>query len=320
MPVDWVFSGGIIWMLDNPGMPGTAAIKLSNPKGTEEFELFPNQAFWWTTNQQMLYINPVGSKYFGCEVRPQMDAMQALHQVVLPRFRGNVGNLKIITEQTVPELTQLIKSTQKSQGGIIPNADASKVRIEYTDNGRPMEEEIYAAVESYAFPIQSWGGINYNTNWTVDYIFSFKAEKGKLDAAAKIFQTIIYSFKVNPNWYNKYVQLVEYLIRQQIQQIHSVGELSRMLSQTSDQIREENMQSYYEREAIHDKISDNFSQYIRGVDEYYDPNLGHAVELPSGYDNAWSNPLGEYIISDNPNYNPNVGSNLNWQPLEKKTH
>jgi hypothetical protein len=318
MPVDWVFNGGIIWLLDNPGMPATAAIKLSNPKGSEEFELFPNQPFWWTTNQQILYTNPVGSKYFGCEVRPQMNALQALHNVVLTRFRGNAGNLKVISEQEVPELTQLIKKTQQSQGGVVADANAAKVRIEYTANGKSMEEEIYAAVEYYSYPIQSWGRIVYNTNWTVDYIFSFKAEKGKLDDAAKIFQTIIYSFHVNPNWYNKYVQLVEYLIQRQIQQIHNVGELGRMLAQTGDQIREENMQQYYQRQAINDKISENFSDYIRGVDRYYDPNAGQAVELPSGYDNAWSNPLGEYIISDDPNYNPNVGSNLHWQPLEKK--
>jgi hypothetical protein len=318
MPVDWVFDGGITWILDNPGMPATAAMKLTNPRGSEQFELFPNQAFWYTTNQQMLYINPVGSRYFGCEVRPQMNAMQALHRVVLPRFRGNAGNLRVISEQEVPELVQIIKKTQQPQAGLRADADAGKVRVEYTMNGKPMEEEIYTAVESYTYPIQSWGGTVYNTNWTVDYIFSFKAEKGKLDEAAKIFQTIIYSFRVNPNWYNKYTQLVNYLIQRQIQQIHSIGELSRMLAQTSDQIREDNMRQYYEREAIHDKISENFSDYIRGVDRYYDPNVGHQVELPAGYNNAWSNPLGEYIISDDPNYNPNIGSNLHWEQLERK--
>ncbi len=318
MPVDWVFDGGIIWFLDNPAMPATAAMKLTNPRGSEQFELFPNQAFWYTTNQQMLYIKPVGSRYFGCEVRPQMNAMQALHRVVLPRFRSDAGNLRVISEQEVPELAQIIKKTQQPQAGLRADANAGKVRVEYTMNGKPMEEEIYAAVESYTYPIQSWSGVVYNTNWTVDYIFSFKAEKGKLDEAAKIFQTIIYSFRVNPNWYNKYTQLVNYLIQRQIQQIHSIGELSRMLAQTSDQIREDNMRQYYEREAIHDKISENFSDYIRGVDRYYDPNVGHQVELPTGYDNAWSNPLGEYIISDDPNYNPNIGSNLHWEQLERK--
>jgi hypothetical protein len=32
----------------------------------------------------------------------------------------------------------------------------------------------------------------------------------------------------------------------------------------------------------------------------------------------WTNSLGEYILSDKPNFNPNVGSNLNWQSIKKK--
>jgi hypothetical protein len=53
------------------------------------------------------------------------------------------------------------------------------------------------------------------------------------------------------------------------------------------------------------------------VDKYYDPLEGKAVELPAGYDNAWANSLGEYIVSENPNYNPNIGSNQNWQRIER---
>jgi len=181
-----------------------------------------------------------------------------------------------------------------------------------------MEEEIYAVIESYSFPIQAWGMVTYNTNWTVSYIFSYKAEKGKLEAAAKIFETITYSFQVNKYWYNKYVQLVEYLIRNQIQQIHSVGEFSRKLAQISNEIREDNLQSWYDRQAVGDRIAEDFSQYVRGVDEYYDPIEGRPVELPAGYDNAWTNASGEYIISDDPNYNPNIGSNLNWEQMKKR--
>jgi hypothetical protein len=241
-----------------------------------------------------------------------------LRQVVLPRFRSHVTNLNIIKEETVPELAAAIRATSQQQGGIISNFDAAKVRVEYNVSGRNMEEEIYAVVESYSFPVQSWGQVTYNTTWTVDYIFSYKAMKGKLEPASKIFETITYSFQTNKYWYNKYVQLVEYLIKAQIQQIHNVGEFSRKLSQISDEIREDNLKSWYDRQAVGDRIAEDFSQYVRGVDEYYDPIEGRPVELPAGYDNAWSNANGEYIISDNPNFNPNVGSNLNWEPMKKK--
>lgn len=318
MPVDWVFQGGLIWLTDNPGMPATAAFTVSNPAGTEEFEVFPNQPFFWSTNQQLLGLFPVGSKYFGNEVHPVMNAQQALHQVVLPRFRNDVADLSVINEGPVPELARAISMTSQQQRGVISKHDAAKVRIGYYKDGTNMEEEIYAVVESYSFPIQSWTSVTYNTNWTVDYIFSYKAAKDKLEPASKIFETITYSFQMNKYWYNKYVQLVEYLIKAQIERIHNIGEFSRKLAQISDEIREDNLKSWYERQAVGDRIAEDFSQYIRGVDEYYDPIEGRPVELPAGYDNAWVNASGEYIISDNPNFNPNINSNLNWEPMKKK--
>jgi len=318
MPVDWTFNGGLIWLTDNPGMPATASFTVSNSKGSEEFEVFPNQPFFWSNNQQLLGMFPAGSRYFGNEVQPVMSATQALHRVVLPRFRNNAGNLRIVKEDPVPELAGAIGAMAQQQGGIISKFDAAKVRIEYTMVGKTMEEEIYAVIESYSFPIQAWGVVTYNTNWTVSYIFSYKAEKGKLEAAAKTFETITYSFQVNKYWYNKYVQLVEYLIRNQIQQIHSVGEFSRKLAQISNEIREDNLQSWYDRQAVGDRIAEDFSQYVRGVDEYYDPIEGRPVELPAGYDNAWTNASGEYIICDDPNYNPNISSNLNWEQMKKR--
>jgi hypothetical protein len=42
------------------------------------------------------------------------------------------------------------------------------------------------------------------------------------------------------------------------------------------------------------------------------------VELPSGYNNAWCNNRGEYILVDDPNFNPNESSNLNWVPMKKQ--
>ncbi len=69
------------------------------------------------------------------------------------------------------------------------------------------------------------------------------------------------------------------------------------------------------RQEVKDRIVQNFSDNIRGVERYNDPHSGNEVELPSGYGNAWSNNLGEYIVTDSPSYNPNVGSNLHWEPM-----
>ena len=78
------------------------------------------------------------------------------------------------------------------------------------------------------------------------------------------------------------------------------------------------METYENRQAVYDRISTNFSQAIRGVDEYYDPIAEQPVELPLGYDRAWTNHLGEYILSDDYSFDPNAGSNLNWQQMQRR--
>jgi hypothetical protein len=317
IPVGWKFDGGIRWLLDNPGMPAYAAFRVSDPGRTQEFEVFPNQAFFWTTNQMLLSTFPIGSRYFGSEVRPIIPPIEALRQIVIPRFRQNVTKLKIVNSQPLPELAQALGAGGGSQPGVSVGAEAAKIKIEYDLQGRAIEEEIYCVVETVTFPIQTMYGMTYNTNWYVDYIFSFKSDKGKFEDACKRLQTIASSFRLNLKWFNKYCQVVEYLIKSQIQHIQSIGQLSRIIAQTSDEIRNENLQSYQHRQAVNDKIVDNFCRYIRGVEQYYDPIKEQPVELPSGYNNAWTNSLGEYIVTEDLSYNPNIGSNINWQKIER---
>jgi hypothetical protein len=317
MPADWRFEGGIRWVLDKPTMPASVGFRVFDPRGTAEFEVFPNQNFFWTNNPTILSLFPAGSRYFGNEIRQPVPAQKALVAIVLPRFRQRYGGMKIIKQQDVPELAKAV-GAGAPQAGATTSADAAKVRIEYQKNGVMMEEEIYCVVETMTFSTQSMYGPVSSTYWFTEYLFSFKAEKGKGEPFVKVLQTIAYSFRLNPAWYAKYSRMIEYLAQRQIRQIQSVGQISRMLSQMSDQMSRENLAQFEKRQAVNDKLSENFSDYVRGVDKYIDPYEGKAVDMPSGYNHAWVNNNGEYIVTDNPNFNPNVESNLHWQEMQKK--
>ncbi|MBM4256931.1 MAG: hypothetical protein FJ147_13670 [Deltaproteobacteria bacterium] len=67
-----------------------------------------------------------------------------------------------------------------------------------------------------------------------------------------------------------------------------------------------------------DGIFDRVSQANRGVDTYIDPSSNYPVDLPNDYQYAWSNGLGEYVLSNDANYNPNLGTNVNWTELQRK--
>jgi hypothetical protein len=312
IPSDWTFEGEVTWVLNNPIMPATARFSVRNPNGTVEFEGLPNHSMFWTDNPLIQYTNPPGSRYFGALVMKPLGAIDSLKQIVVPMYRGDVANLKYVSEEKLPELAKLFPSGVDPVSGISYEVEAGKVRVEYNLNGVQMEDEIYCVIQSVKTPV----GQATNNNWFVSSVSSFRAVKGKLDSYSKTLQTIAFSSVINLKWLNKYNQLVLYLIQQQIQQIKNIGQLSNMLSQMSDEISQDNLKSWEARQAANDKLVDDFTHGILGVDSYYDPIAEKAVELPSGYKNAWTNSLGEYILADDPSFNPNIGSNLNWQPMK----
>jgi len=144
-----------------------------------------------------------------------------------------------------------------------------------------------------------------------------RAEKGKLDAGSKVFRTMLSSIKLDEKWFNRYVQVVGLLIKAQMQSIHAAGELSKLLAQTSDEISAERSKLYQGSQDSYDRVSETFGDYMRDIDRYKDAD-GSVVELPSGYKNAWVNGLGDYVVSDTLDYNPNIGSNQHWQELQRK--
>ena len=83
-------------------------------------------------------------------------------------------------------------------------------------------------------------------------------------------------------------------------------------------MREQDLRDWYSRQEVYDRLATDRSRAIRGVDAYYDPHGEEVVELPSGYGHAWADNLGGYIVTDDPNFNPNTQSGLHWDPMDRR--
>ena len=105
---------------------------------------------------------------------------------------------------------------------------------------------------------------------------------------------------------------------QQIQRIHHIGQIGHILAETGRQIREQNLSDWYSRQAIYDRLATDRSRSIRGVDAFFDPHREQVVELPSGYGHAWANNLGEYILTEDSTFDPNLSSTLHWEPMQQQ--
>ena len=311
IPAGWSTQGGCHWMLDNPGMPAVIAFQAWNPHGAEGFEILPNLNLIW--NPMATMMQPPGSHYFGAEVQPPVGIREAFRSYVIPRYRSQATDLQLIAEEPLPELPRLVKSEAPLVGG---SAEGGKVRICYTWQATRFEEEIYGVVEVFRAPIASMFGPVEIFIWFIDYLFSFRAAVGKLDATADLFSVMITSFQSNPHWYAAFKTITQSLAQQQIQHIRSIGEIGRTLALSGSQMREQNLQDWYSRQETYDRLATDWSRAIRDVDAFVDPHRQEVVELPSGYGHAWANNLGEYIITEDPNYNPNLSSNLHWEPMQ----
>ncbi|MEW5831131.1 MAG: zinc ribbon domain-containing protein [Chloroflexota bacterium] len=315
IPSGWQFQGGCRWLLDNPGMPAVVVFEISNPHGAEMFSVLPNMNFTWNKNALGGFLQPVGSRHFGAEVRPPVGAAQALRELVLPRNRSSVEGLAVLAEEPQPDLPRLVKSEAPVSGG---SAEGGKVRIRYSRQGCQYDEDIYGVVEIFRAPIASMFGVSELLIWYVDYLFAFRAATGLLDAAMDLFKVMIGSFQLNPHWYAAFKSVAQFLAQQQIQRIHHIGQIGQILAQAGSQIREQNLNDWYARQQVYDRLSTDWSRTIRGVDAFFDPHRQEVVELPSGYGQAWANDLGEYVLTEDPNFNPNLYSNQHWEPMTQQ--
>jgi hypothetical protein len=73
------------------------------------------------------------------------------------------------------------------------------------------------------------------------------------------------------------------------------------------------------RNASQDRNNTAFRENLGAVQTYVNPyDAGVPVELPTTYQHYWVSPQGEYLGTDDPSVNPNVGSTGEWKQLPKR--
>ena len=117
---------------------------------------------------------------------------------------------------------------------------------------------------------------------------------------------------------NRYVQFVQAMHNVAMEEIRQVGVRSRIIANMSNDISNTMRSSYEETQRTYDRISEARSQTTRGLTPY-DAGDGQKVILPSEYNFAWHGNDGQYILSNDPNYDPNSDSTTHtaWQKMQQ---
>jgi len=310
IPADWTMEGGVVWRL-HPALPACFALRASSPDRSEAVEMFPTLPFVWGGDNIVAFFPP-GSLYLGYEVgQPVPDPANFIRSYIVPRFRPPLAQAKITATEPLPKVAEVI-AARNQVPGVVKDFRAARLRFEGGPPDKVFTEDIYEVLvlaQPRGTDVIYWGS---------DRTFSFRTAKGMLDARAPLFQCVVSSFQPNLKWYNRYLQLLEGIANAKLQQIQQLSVLSRYLAKTTDEINEARRQIYENQLVATERISASFRDHIGGIAVYENPFATRPVELPSGYRQVWANALGEYILTDDPDLNPNTGSTATWQRLELK--
>jgi hypothetical protein len=302
VPSGWKAEGGIQWFPDF-NVQANLLLTVSDPATGAAVEFLPVQNFTYLTH--MVVPMPRGANYLGNILwEPVPDAAQFVQTFYLP---GALRHLQGGRQVGGEELPGVARAVAPSYGGQ-STVRAGRVRYEYSRDGRPWEEDVYVTLAFTPFPL--------GTLWAVHGAHAFRAPKGQLDRLTPLLSTVVNTVRPTPEWYGGY-RYVQQLFQNRMQQgIAAAGDLSRHIAQNSEEIRRMFADSYRERQASQDRIARSWSEAIRGVETYRDPYAGSAVELPSGYRDVWVSRRGEYLLSNQAGFDPNVGDNTEWQRME----
>jgi hypothetical protein len=330
IPTDWQFQGDVQYVKGGACGLTTTGFQTQGPDG-RAMEMFPEFIWNWADDPQTVQLMQMSRQQQaqfgarGCDIMPTFPPAEFLRRVALPKLRPNA---RVIGLEPTPKLSQQIaglaaqQEAQARQVGLQARVrgDAARVRIAYMVNGQQVEEWLVAMSLSTATPTPTFNTQTMQQGTTFSYnnwarVVALRAPAGKLDASENMFELMRSTVRVDPNWQAR-IQGVQNNIS--AAQIKGAADRSKIIAKSNADISNIITQGYNQRQATMDRISEDRSQTMRGVETFRNPSTGDSFELPSQYQHAWINQQNEYILSDSPNFDPNQAlKSGNWTELQR---
>ncbi len=326
-PSEWAAQSQVVWHFEQTALPVEVYSTAFNPHGSQALEFLTTEAFFWLEPN---YGNiAIGQNSRGQTCMPPMPAQDALVRLVIPKYRGNRQNLRVVGVQPMPDLPRAFNDPTLFQLSL----ESAMARIEYEAQGRTFEEEFYGSQTLNRAP----SGSVVQINWGFVRLFSFRAERGQLDAVRPTFWRIVGSLRPNPQWQQLYQQVTQQLNSQVQQQVNnSYANLSaqQQLSQQNmaynDQLNQQRSQniesSIQQQQQLQQQGSGSqystqeaFGDSLMGREAYIDPSSATGnYHYEYGYNQyVWTDNQGNFQSAPDPNFDPNVNADRTWVQVPK---
>jgi hypothetical protein len=322
-PADWSLTGGSDVNPD-AGSCFSDMIKMFGVvKKSDEalgMVLLPQSTFRYADDpairQQMEQNDRADEKFKlkGCPIVAPMHAADFIREKLVWRFHKDKPP---VTAEPFPELEQLVRaelglpSQGGSAGGGAIRVEAARVRNSTTSpTGAPLEEWWSAVIVVRIFPGAGRGAFY---DWHAEQITSFQTPGGKLDGYDKLQRVMATSIRVGPQFQASTAAIINKTYTAWAAEKRKQSAIIAALQQKVIETLQGVTANQQHGSMVAAYGSD---QLIRGVQTFRDPNTGRTVELSNLYDHAWSNGNDRFIVTDDPNFNPNGHMNGNWGELQ----
>ncbi len=325
IPSDWQYQGATQWVLKDSCNTIQTTFRAAGPDG-RAFEVFPAYNWTWADDPTYLkqgYAQKAQMGYHACDVLPPMGAADFL--------RRNIGRLRpnaqVVSMEPVPKAIQALQAEARKTEQMAMQynlrqqvrPDVARARLKYSQNGQAVEEWIVArtiitGTLGQAYNMRT-GGMGQSWSYSCEGIMvAERAAQGQLDGNEKLFETIVGTIRVNPEWQARITQNAAQM--QQIE-LKGVRERSAIVTKNAQDIANIQRQGWENKQKSEDHIFGQFSQATLGVETYRNPATGETWDLSNQYGHAWVNDRNEFVLSDQEGWDPNtVLKNSNWHQLE----
>jgi hypothetical protein len=295
VPAGWTTQGGIVWggQTQCGGSGYNVDFQATSPDGRSAIHFFPMEQWQW---------NNTGSTTMpGCPSQ-QISSVQQYIENLVQRARPGARILDYRRRPDIEkELGQQDRTTPMPLGDTRSWAEAGEALIGYHQDGVEMRETVAGAVMFTLMRMQSLAGMPESEYLSASTFpgFAMRAPDGQLDF--KLAEMIRKSARPNPEWTARVTKHNATIAGIRIK---GAREQSRIISQTGEEIRQMQADSWRRYNESSDRMSRETSEAIRGVETYNDPYNGGTVQLDNSYEHAWQLNDGSYVLTDDPDFRP----------------
>jgi hypothetical protein len=299
VPAGWTSSGGVVWQ-PNRGAPcgknGTRfEWRATSADGLSAIEILPEES-WSGNNLNMPNIQQACPNVTITTVK---DYLRWLAERVRPGAR-------ILDYRDRPDMTKSLEHFNRSEpsvGGELKSwIQGGEVLLGYQLNGHDLREAVAIVV---MFNLSRMSGVmpgEIREFLTISAMpaLAVRAPHGQLDF--RLAEAVRLSMKRDPQWG---ALMDEHTAKMSGISAKGAADRHAIRMQTSREIAEINRQGEASRQASNDRSHEQFTQTIRGVETYVDTSSRERIELPNTHNHAWRLNDDTYILTDDPNFQPN---------------